>query len=81
MTPSLESHDTVASHYLAIFFKVFGVGPDDEASNHEDASNTGAAPKQQQQAIPQTTAISNIKLLILKKKEYDIWAMETGALP
>ncbi|GKB57707.1 hypothetical protein Tco_0913893, partial [Tanacetum coccineum] len=33
------------------------------------------APKQQQ-VIPQTTAISNIKLLILKKEEYDIWAME-----
>ncbi|GKB74109.1 hypothetical protein Tco_0935521 [Tanacetum coccineum] len=49
---------------------------DDEASNHEDASDTGAAPKQQQQAIPQTTAISNIKLPILKKEEYDIWAME-----
>ncbi|GJU41425.1 hypothetical protein Tco_1194382 [Tanacetum coccineum] len=49
---------------------------DDEASNHEDASDTGAAPKQQQQVIPQTTAISNIKLLILKKEEYDIWAME-----
>ncbi|GJU10429.1 retrovirus-related pol polyprotein from transposon TNT 1-94 [Tanacetum coccineum] len=49
---------------------------DDEASNHEDASDTGAAPKQQQQAIPQTSAISNIKLLILKKKEYDIWVME-----
>ncbi|GJT83563.1 ribonuclease H-like domain-containing protein [Tanacetum coccineum] len=48
---------------------------DDEASNHEDASNTGAAPKQQQ-AIPQTTAISNIKLPILKKEEFDIWAME-----
>ncbi|GJR32296.1 hypothetical protein Tco_1108528 [Tanacetum coccineum] len=27
---------------------------DDEASNHEDASDTGAAPKQQQQVIPQT---------------------------
>ncbi|GKA37836.1 hypothetical protein Tco_0724401 [Tanacetum coccineum] len=49
---------------------------DDEASNHEDASDTGAAPKQQQQAIPQTTVISNIKLPILKKEEYDIWAME-----
>ncbi|GJW55111.1 ribonuclease H-like domain-containing protein [Tanacetum coccineum] len=49
---------------------------DDEASNHEDASDTGAAPKQQKQAIPQTTAISNIKLPILKKEEYDIWAME-----
>ncbi|GKA15757.1 ribonuclease H-like domain-containing protein, partial [Tanacetum coccineum] len=48
----------------------------DEASNHEDALDIGAAPKQQQQVIPQTTAISNIKLLILKKEEYDIWAME-----
>ncbi|GJT63204.1 hypothetical protein Tco_1006737 [Tanacetum coccineum] len=48
---------------------------DDEASNHEDASDTSAAPKQQQ-VIPQTTAISNIKLPILKKEEYDIWAME-----
>ncbi|GJT60215.1 hypothetical protein Tco_1003748 [Tanacetum coccineum] len=48
---------------------------DDEESNHEDASDTGAAPKQQQQVIPQTTAISNIKLPILKKEEYDIWAM------
>ncbi|GJX12757.1 hypothetical protein Tco_0204515 [Tanacetum coccineum] len=48
---------------------------DDEESNHEDASD--AAPKQKQQAIPQsTTAISNIKLPILKKEEYDIWAME-----
>ncbi|GJT26160.1 hypothetical protein Tco_0906435 [Tanacetum coccineum] len=42
---------------------------------HEDASDTGVAPKQQQQAIPQTTVISNIKLPILKE-EYDIWAME-----
>ncbi|GJX82087.1 ribonuclease H-like domain-containing protein [Tanacetum coccineum] len=42
---------------------------DDEESNHEDASDTGAAPKQQQQMIPQTTAISNIKLPILKKEE------------
>ncbi|GJS34698.1 hypothetical protein Tco_0533080 [Tanacetum coccineum] len=49
---------------------------DDEESNHEDASETGAATKQQQQMIPQTTAISNIKLPILKKEEYDIWAME-----
>ncbi|GJY64677.1 putative ribonuclease H-like domain-containing protein [Tanacetum coccineum] len=49
---------------------------DDEESNHEDASDTGDAPKQQQQVIPQTTAISNIKLPILKKEEYDIWAME-----
>ncbi|GKG42473.1 hypothetical protein Tco_0476771, partial [Tanacetum coccineum] len=49
---------------------------DDEASNHEDASDTGAAPKQQQQVIPQTTTIYNIKLPILKKEKYDIWAME-----
>ncbi|GJU51414.1 ribonuclease H-like domain-containing protein [Tanacetum coccineum] len=49
---------------------------DDEETNHEDASDTGDAPKQQQQVIPQTTAISNIKLPILKKEEYDIWAME-----
>ncbi|GKD95970.1 hypothetical protein Tco_1379867 [Tanacetum coccineum] len=52
---------------------------DDEESNHEDASDTGAAPKQQQQMVPQTTAISNIKLPILKKEEYDIWAMEMGS--
>ncbi|GJX38030.1 ribonuclease H-like domain, reverse transcriptase, RNA-dependent DNA polymerase [Tanacetum coccineum] len=32
--------------------------------------------QQQQQLIPTTTTISNIKLLILKKEEYDIWAME-----
>ncbi|GJT09950.1 ribonuclease H-like domain-containing protein [Tanacetum coccineum] len=49
---------------------------DDEESNHENTSDTDAAPKQQQQVILQTTAISNIKLPILKKKEYDIWAME-----
>ncbi|GJW67215.1 putative ribonuclease H-like domain-containing protein [Tanacetum coccineum] len=49
---------------------------DGEESNHEDASDTGTAPKQQQQVIPQTTAILNIKLPILKKEEYDIWAME-----
>ncbi|GJW17936.1 hypothetical protein Tco_0025372 [Tanacetum coccineum] len=53
---------------------------DDEASYHEDASDNGTAtnkPKQQQQQlIPTTTTISNIKLPILKKEEYDIWAME-----
>ncbi|GJU59728.1 hypothetical protein Tco_1237494 [Tanacetum coccineum] len=53
---------------------------DDEASFHEDASDNGTAsnkPKQQQQQlIPTTTTILNIKLPILKKKEYDIWAME-----
>ncbi|GKF97167.1 hypothetical protein Tco_0292988 [Tanacetum coccineum] len=49
---------------------------DDEASIHEDASNIGVPPKQQQHVIPQTTTILNIELPILKKKEYDIWAME-----
>ncbi|GJZ27466.1 hypothetical protein Tco_0571719 [Tanacetum coccineum] len=53
---------------------------DDEALFHEDASDNGTAsnkPKQQQQElIPTTTTISNIKLLILKKEEYDIWAMK-----
>ncbi|GJS02051.1 ribonuclease H-like domain-containing protein [Tanacetum coccineum] len=53
---------------------------DDEASYHEDASENGTAtnkPKQQQQQlIPTTTTISNIKLPILKKEEYDIWALE-----
>ncbi|GJT55106.1 hypothetical protein Tco_0990160 [Tanacetum coccineum] len=48
--------------------------------SHEDASDNGTAsnkPKQQQQQlIPTTTTISNIKLPILKKEEYDIWAME-----
>ncbi|GJU77245.1 hypothetical protein Tco_1274315 [Tanacetum coccineum] len=55
------------------------VPPLDE-SNHEDASDTGTAPKQQQQVIPQTTAISNIKLPILKKEEYDYIAYGDGAL-
>ncbi|GKD00679.1 hypothetical protein Tco_1170953 [Tanacetum coccineum] len=50
---------------------------DDEASNHEDASKNGVAPDQQkQQLTPTTTTISNIKLPILQKEEYDIWAME-----
>ncbi|GJW21589.1 ribonuclease H-like domain-containing protein [Tanacetum coccineum] len=53
---------------------------DDEASYHEDASENGTTtnkPKQQQQQlIPTITTILNIKLLILKKEEYDIWAME-----
>ncbi|GJZ59985.1 hypothetical protein Tco_0615801 [Tanacetum coccineum] len=53
---------------------------DDEASYHEDASENGTAtnkPKQQQQQlIPTTATILNIKLPILKKEEYAIWAME-----
>ncbi|GJY75549.1 ribonuclease H-like domain-containing protein, partial [Tanacetum coccineum] len=52
---------------------------DNEASYHEDASENDTAtnkPKQQQQLIPTTTTISNIKLTILKKEEYDIRAMK-----
>ncbi|GKC79669.1 hypothetical protein Tco_1130443 [Tanacetum coccineum] len=51
---------------------------DDDVSNHEDASDNGDAtnkPKQQQ-LISTATTILNIKLLILKKAEYDIWAMK-----
>ncbi|GJZ62618.1 hypothetical protein Tco_0618755 [Tanacetum coccineum] len=57
---------------------------DDEASYHEDASENGTAtnkPKQQQQQlIPTATTISNIKLLILKNEEYDIWAIKDGVV-
>ncbi|GJX12361.1 ribonuclease H-like domain-containing protein [Tanacetum coccineum] len=54
---------------------------DEEASIHGDGLDNGAAPNQQKQqqqpqVVPQTTTISNIKLPILKKEEYDIWAME-----
>ncbi|GJT99713.1 putative ribonuclease H-like domain-containing protein [Tanacetum coccineum] len=51
---------------------------DDEESNHEDASDTGVALKQQQQVIPQTTAILNIKQLILKKEEKRISTGKDG---
>ncbi|GJR17974.1 hypothetical protein Tco_0966501 [Tanacetum coccineum] len=36
----------------------------------------GSASKAIHKVTPQTTAISNIKLPILKKEEYDIWAIE-----
>ena len=49
---------------------------DDEVLNHDDDASDTSRPKQQQQNIPATTTISNIKLPILKKEEYDIWAME-----
>ncbi|GJT68051.1 ribonuclease H-like domain-containing protein [Tanacetum coccineum] len=78
-----ESQRTTDKHPTSNLYKMsqpandeFSQHLSDEESNHEDASDTGAAPKQQQQVIPQTTAISNIKLPILKKEEYDIWAME-----
>ncbi|PWA60818.1 hypothetical protein CTI12_AA376460 [Artemisia annua] len=45
---------------------------DAEESNHEDAVSDNEKPKQQQQLVP----VANIKLPILKKEEYDIWAME-----
>ncbi|GJY93531.1 hypothetical protein Tco_0509313 [Tanacetum coccineum] len=52
----------------------------DEASYHNEVSDSGTTtnkPKQQQQQLtPITTSISNIKLPILKKEEYDIWAIE-----
>ncbi|GJX32306.1 hypothetical protein Tco_0242161 [Tanacetum coccineum] len=46
--------------------------------NYDDASDTGAAPKQQQQVIPQTQLLkSNIYISqLMKKEEYDLWAME-----
>ncbi|PWA57346.1 hypothetical protein CTI12_AA410190 [Artemisia annua] len=45
---------------------------DADESNHEDAVSDNEKPKHQQQLVP----VANIKLLILKKEEYDIWAME-----
>ncbi|GJT66631.1 putative ribonuclease H-like domain-containing protein [Tanacetum coccineum] len=42
----------------------------------ENGTTTNKPKQQQQQLIPITTTISNIKLPILKKEEYDIWAME-----
>ena len=48
---------------------------DSEESNHEDATSDSGKIKQQH-IVPTTTTISNIKLPILKKEEYDIWAME-----
>ncbi|GKE87579.1 hypothetical protein Tco_1565054, partial [Tanacetum coccineum] len=79
-----KNHKITNKHSHTILYKMSNPANDDfsqhlsdgEESNHEDASDTGAAPKQPQPMIPQTTAISNIKLPILKKEEYDIWAME-----
>ena len=47
---------------------------DDNGSDHEDGSQQGseaAVKTKQQQTIPTTTTISNIKLPILKKEDYD----------
>ncbi|GJX52642.1 hypothetical protein Tco_0281011 [Tanacetum coccineum] len=52
---------------------------DDEASFHEDASENGTAsnkPKQQQCNYSYNTLSQISKLPLLKKEEYDIWAME-----
>ena len=50
---------------------------DEESLRHEDEPEEDTTlPKPQQQLIPTSTTISNIKLPILKKEEYDIWAME-----
>ena len=48
---------------------------DDEKSVH-DEEKPEASTSRQQQPISATTTISNIKLPILKREEYDIWAME-----
>ena len=54
---------------------VFSINHNDEEElNHEEAGSEGDKPKQQIIFAP--TTISNIKLPILKKEEYDIWAME-----
>ncbi|GJV65044.1 ribonuclease H-like domain-containing protein [Tanacetum coccineum] len=50
---------------------------DDEGSPNDVEQENGGEPKnKQQQVVLQTTTISNIKLPILKKEEYDIWAIE-----
>ncbi|GJS91805.1 putative reverse transcriptase domain-containing protein [Tanacetum coccineum] len=83
-TLNKKNHKITNKHSPTILYKMSQPANDefsqhlsnDEESNHEDASDTGAAPKQKQQVIPQITAILNIKLPILKKEEYDIWVME-----
>ncbi|PWA73781.1 hypothetical protein CTI12_AA186340 [Artemisia annua] len=54
----------------------FSSHSDSEESQHNDAASESGKPKQQQQIVSASTTISNIKLPILKKEEYDIWAME-----
>ncbi|GJT20724.1 ribonuclease H-like domain-containing protein [Tanacetum coccineum] len=55
---------------------------DDEESNHEDASDTGAAPKQQQHVIPQTNMLSpKISNPNSKKEESENICYGDGALP
>ena len=47
---------------------------DDDASTNDDVASKTNNPKQQ--IMSAITTISNIKLPILKKEEYDIWAMK-----
>ncbi|GJZ23198.1 putative ribonuclease H-like domain-containing protein [Tanacetum coccineum] len=54
---------TVAEYHMGCYFII-----------HSARYKTTNKPKQQ--LISTATTISNIKLLILKKEEYDIWAME-----
>ncbi|GJY22892.1 hypothetical protein Tco_0396550 [Tanacetum coccineum] len=64
-----------------------GTSDDDEASNHEDASDTGAAPKQQQRSRKMSQPANDDYYQHLSdgeasyhedasENEYDIWAME-----
>ena len=46
---------------------------DSDESIHEEEVSDNEMPKQQHQQI---VPVANIKLPILKKEEYDIWAME-----
>ncbi|GJZ80932.1 RNA-directed DNA polymerase, eukaryota, reverse transcriptase zinc-binding domain protein [Tanacetum coccineum] len=48
---------------------------DDEESNHEDASDTGNAPKQQQQMIPQTITAAEIQAVEKEMKAKNILLM------
>ena len=54
----------------------FSLHSDSEESQHTEVASENTKPKQQQQVVSTSTTISNIKLPILKKEEYDIWAME-----
>nr|GEW52066.1 integrase, catalytic region, zinc finger, CCHC-type, peptidase aspartic, catalytic [Tanacetum cinerariifolium] len=49
-------------------------GGDNHDGNHPETSNTTSPVPTPTQQIPHT--ISSIKLPILKKREYDIWAMK-----
>ena len=48
----------------------------DEEFNHEESVSNDQKKKEQQQPQQQIVPVANIKLPILNKEEYDIWAME-----